>query len=370
MTCDFVSLATQGVQGLTPYQPGKPIEELERELGIQNIAKLASNENPLGPSAKVIEAIKAQFKDITRYPDGSGYILKQALSRHLNVDQEKITLGNGSNELLDLLAKAYLAPGLESIFSQYAFAVYPISTQAAGANAVVVPAKDWGHDLQGMLAAITDKTKIIFLANPNNPTGTWFNKAAFEAFIQQVPENVIVVLDEAYSEYVEEPDYPNGLDYLDQYPNLVVTRTFSKAYGLASLRVGYSISHPQVADVLNRIRNPFNVDSFALAAAVAVLDDKEYLAKSVQINRDGMKQITQAVTDLGLGYIPSVGNFVSVDFGKDTSQIYQALLEEGVIVRPMAAYKMPHFLRVSIGLPEENQRFIDALGSERVKAVL
>lgn len=370
MSCDFVSLATKGVQGLTPYQPGKPVDELERELGIQNIVKLASNENPLGPSPKALEAIKGQFEDLTRYPDGNGFLLKKAIAEHLGVAQDGIVLGNGSNDVLDLIAQAYLEPGCEAIFSEYAFAVYPIATQAAGATAVVTPANNWGHDLDAMVAAITEKTKVIFLANPNNPTGTWFTKSDFEGFIEQVPENVIVVLDEAYAEYVEEPEYPKGIEYLGEYSNLVVTRTYSKAYGLASLRVGYSISNPQIADVLNRIRSPFNVDSFALAAATAVMNDVEYIQKSVEINRKGMAQITLAMESLGLDYIPSVGNFVSVDFGKDAMPIYEALLREGVIVRPMAAYKMPTFLRVSIGLEEENARFIDALSSDAVKAVL
>lgn len=378
MTCDFVALATAGVQGLTPYQPGKPIAELERELGIQNIVKLASNENPLGPSEKVLAALKAQFNDLTRYPDGSGFVLKQALCDHLNeiattqssISPDQLTLGNGSNDTLNLIARAYLGPGREAIFSQHAFAVYPIATQAVGAKAVVTPARDWGHDLAAMQAAITADTRVIFLANPNNPTGTWFNRTEFEAFIKAVPENVIVVLDEAYFEYVEDPVYPDGLHYLDQHPNLIVTRTFSKAYGLASLRVGYSVSHPQIADVINRVRSPFNVDSFALAAATAALQDKDYIAESVALNRQGYQQMTTALAEKQLAFIPSVGNFISVDFGKDAAPVYEALLREGVIVRPVAGYQMPTFLRVSIGLPEENDRFIQALSAESVRAVL
>ncbi|MDX1696136.1 MAG: histidinol-phosphate transaminase, partial [Ketobacteraceae bacterium] len=352
MTCDYVALATEGVNGLTPYQPGKPIEELERELGISDIVKLASNENPLGPSESVLDALKRQFRNLTRYPDGSGYDLKQALSQHLQVEPDRLTLGNGSNDTLDLIARAYLAPGREAIYSEYAFAVYPISTQATGATPVVTPARDYGHDLSAMKAAITDRTRVIFLANPNNPTGTWFNRKTFEAFMEGVPEEVIVVLDEAYCEYVEDPTYPNGIEYLEKYPNLIVTRTFSKAYGLASLRVGYSVSHPQIADVINRVRNPFNVDSFALAGAVAALKDEDYIAESVALNRAGYQLITKAVTENQLNFIPSVGNFVSVDFGKDAKPIYEAFLREGVIVRPLAAYNMPNFLRVSIGLPE------------------
>ena len=365
MSCDFISLATPGVQGLTPYVPGKPIDELERELGISNIIKLASNENPLGPSANVLAALEAVKADLTRYPDGNGFTLKQALSAKLGVSAERITLGNGSNDVLDLIARAYLSPGDEAVFSQYGFAVYPISAQACGAKPVAVPAKDWGHDLEAMAAAITSKTKVVFIANPNNPTGTSFGKHEWEAFIAKVPEQVLVVLDEAYIEYVEDgSDALDGLDYLDAYPNLIVTRTFSKAYGLAALRVGYSLSYPQVANVLNRVRQPFNVDSFALAAATSVLDDHAYLARSRQVNREGMAQFVTGFKALGLDYIPSAGNFITVHFPGEGMEIYQRLLKEGVIVRPVANYGMPNSLRISIGLPEENQRCLAAL--ERV----
>ena len=362
MSCDFIALATPGVQGLTPYVPGKPVEELERELGIRNIIKLASNENPLGPSPKVLAALDEVKADLTRYPDGNGFKLKQSLAARLGVNSETITLGNGSNDVLDLIARAYLAPGDEAVFSQYAFAVYPISTQACGAKAVVTPAKDWGYDLQAMAQSITDKTKVVFIANPNNPTGTSFGRAEWEAFIGRVPESVLVVLDEAYIEYVDEAsDALNGLDYLDHHSNLIVTRTFSKAYGLAALRVGYSISHPQVANVLNRVRQPFNVDSFALAAANAVLEDEEYLQRSREINRQGMAQFMDGFRQLGLDYIPSAGNFITVHFTLAADSIYQKLLREGVIVRPVGNYGMPNSLRISIGLPEENQRCIDAI---------
>ncbi|MBA53249.1 MAG: histidinol-phosphate transaminase [Pseudomonadales bacterium] len=362
MSCDFIALATPGVQGLTPYVPGKPIEELERELGISNIIKLASNENPLGPSPKVLAALDQVKAELTRYPDGNGFQLKQALSAKLGVKPETITLGNGSNDVLDLIARAYLCPGDEAVFSQYAFAVYPISTQACGASAVVTPAKEWGHDLEAMAAAITDNTKLVFIANPNNPTGTSFGKAEWETFIQKVPESVLVVLDEAYIEYVDEgADALNGLDYLNRYPNLIVTRTFSKAYGLAALRVGYSLSHPQVANVLNRVRQPFNVDSFALAAATAVLGDQDYLARSRQVNSEGMAQYQAGFNKLGLDYIPSAGNFITVHFDTEGMGIYQKLLQEGVIVRPVANYGMANSLRISIGLPGENQRCLEAL---------
>ena len=361
MACDYIALAAQGVQGLSPYVPGKPVEELERELGIANIIKLASNENPLGPSPKVLAALEKVKADLTRYPDGNGFVLKQALSRHFDVAQHTITLGNGSNDVLEIIARAYLAPGDEAIYSQYAFAVYPIAVQAVGATAVVTPAVDYGHDLDAMAAAVTDKTKLIFIANPNNPSGTWFGKLQWETFMAKVPENVLVVLDEAYIEYVEDADALDGLHYIGRYPNLIVSRTFSKAYGLAGLRVGYCISHPQVANVLNRVRQPFNVDSFALAAATAALEDVEYLQCSRQNNRDGMRLLEDGFQNLGLDYIPSAGNFITVHFGRDAAPLYQALLREGVIVRPVANYGMPESLRVSIGLPAENRRFLDAL---------
>lgn len=361
MACDYIALAAQGVQKLTPYVPGKPVEELERELGISNIIKLASNENPLGPSPKVLAALDKVKADLTRYPDGNGFTLKQALARHLGVALDTITLGNGSNDVLEIIARAYLSPGDEAIYSQYAFAVYPISVQAVGATAVVTPAINYGHDLQAMAAAVTPKTKLIFIANPNNPTGTWFGKTEWEAFMAKVPESVLVVLDEAYIEYVEDSDALNGLDYGSRYPNLIVSRTFSKAYGLAGLRVGYCVSHPQVANILNRVRQPFNVDSFALAAATAVLDDADYLQRSRQINREGMQQLVQGFKKLELDYIPSAGNFITVHVDREAGPLYQALLREGVIVRPVANYGMPRSLRISIGLPAENARFLQAL---------
>ncbi|HVL00990.1 MAG TPA: histidinol-phosphate transaminase [Dongiaceae bacterium] len=361
MTCDYIALAAPGVQGLTPYVPGKPVEELERELGIRNIVKLASNENPLGPSPKVLAALEQVKAELTRYPDGNGFKLKQALAAKFALAMDSLTLGNGSNDVLEIIARAYLSPGDEAIYSQYAFAVYPISVQAVNATAVVTPALNYGHDLNAMAAAVTAKTKLIFIANPNNPTGTWFSKSEWEAFMAKVPERVLVVLDEAYIEYVDSSDALDGLQYVNRYPNLIVSRTFSKAYGLAGLRVGYCISHPQVANVLNRVRQPFNVDSFALAAATAVLDDADYLQRSRQVNRDGMRLLINGFKKLGLEYIPSAGNFITVHLNRDAGPVYQALLHEGVIVRPVANYGLPQALRISIGLPQENQRFLDAL---------
>ncbi|WP_286239764.1 histidinol-phosphate transaminase [Neptuniibacter halophilus] len=363
MSCDFISLAAPGVQNLSPYLPGKPPEELERELGLTDVVKLASNENPLGPSPRVVEAIEQQLAGICRYPDSGGYRLKQALAAKFSLQPEQLTLGNGSNDVLELVGRAYLQPGDEVIYSQYAFVVYSLVTQATGAKAVITPARDWGHDLAAMLAAITDKTRIIFLANPNNPTGTWLSEAQLTEFMDQVPERVLVVLDEAYTEYVDEPDFANGLVLQSRYSNLMVTRTFSKAYGLAGLRVGFAVSNPQIANILSRVRQPFNVNSLALVAAEVALADEAYLQQAVEINRQGMALYQTELARLGLDFIPSVGNFVSVDMGQDAMPLYQTMLEQGVIVRPVANYAMPQHLRISIGLPEENQRCLEALAN-------
>ncbi|HSC83098.1 MAG TPA: histidinol-phosphate transaminase [Pseudomonas sp.] len=363
MSCDFLARAVPGVQKLSPYVPGKPVDELARELNLDpaGIVKLASNENPLGPSPKALEAIRAELAELTRYPDGNGFELKTRLAARCGVSVAQVTLGNGSNDILDLVARAWLAPGLNAVFSQYAFAVYPIATQAVGAQGKVVPARDHGHDLEAMLAAIDGNTRVVFIANPNNPTGTWFGPDALEHFLARVPENVLVVLDEAYIEYAEGDELPDGLDYLARYPNLLVSRTFSKAYGLASLRVGYALSSPQVADVLNRVRAPFNVNSLALSAACAALEDADYLAESRRVNDAGMAQLEAGFVALGLSWIASKGNFIAVDFARDAAPINQALLQAGVIVRPVAGYGMPTFLRVSIGTQAENARFLDAL---------
>ena len=363
MSCDFLALAQPGVQKLSPYVPGKPVDELARELNLDpaGIVKLASNENPLGPGAKALAAIREELGELTRYPDGNGFILKSALAKRYGVEVAQVTLGNGSNDILDLVARAFLAPGLNAVFSQYAFAVYPISTQAVGAEGRSVPATEYGHDLPAMLAAIDENTRVVFIANPNNPTGTWFGLDALERFLSQVPVNVLVVLDEAYIEYAEGDELPDGMQYLARYPNLLVSRTFSKAYGLAALRVGYAICSAQIADVLNRVRQPFNVSSLALAAACAALEDDEYLAESRRLNDAGMLQLQEGLKALGLSWIASKGNFIAVDFARDTAAINQALLREGVIVRPVAGYGMPNFLRISIGLPAENARFLEAL---------
>jgi histidinol-phosphate aminotransferase len=360
MSCDYIKLAVPGVQGLQPYQPGKPIEELERELGVRDIIKLASNENPLGPSPRALQALPSTLADLHRYPDGGAYELKRALATKLGADAAQVTVGNGSNDVLELIARSYVQPGDEVVFSEHAFAVYPLVTLAVGGRPVVVPARDYGHDLDAMAAAVTERTKVIFIANPNNPTGTWLRRDALEAFIHRVPPRVIVVLDEAYFEYVAEADYPNGLQWLAQFPNLVVARTFSKIYGLAGLRIGYGVSHPQVADVLNRVRQPFNVNSVALAAALAALDDDLHVQASAVLNRRGLQQIADGLRALGLPFIPSVANFVTVEVG-DGAAVYQSLLRMGVIVRPIGNYGLPRHLRVSVGLEPENARFLATL---------
>lgn len=363
MSGDFLALAQPGVQQLSPYVPGKPVDELARELDIDpaTIVKLASNENPLGASPKALAAIREELAELTRYPDGNGFALKTLLAEQTGVQLNQVTLGNGSNDILELVARAYLAQGLNAVFSEHAFAVYPIVTQAIGATAHVVPAKDWGHDLPAMLGKIDKNTRVVFLANPNNPTGTWFSAEALNEFLQDVPERVLVVLDEAYIEYAEGSELPDGVEFLSAYPNLLVSRTFSKAYGLAALRVGYGLSSAVVADVLNRVRQPFNVNSLALAAACAALQDADYLAESRRLNEAGMEQLQDGFRELGLQWIPSKGNFIAVDLGQVAAPVYQGLLREGVIVRPVANYGMPNHLRITIGLPAENTRLLEAL---------
>lgn len=362
MSCDFLTLATAGVQKLQPYQPGKPMEELERELGLSEVIKLASNENPLGPGLMARAAVRAQIDELGRYPDGNGFALKHTLSQQTGVGTDTLTLGNGSNDVLELIVRAFCTPEHEVIFSQHAFAVYPIATQAVGAKAVVTPAVDWGHDLQAMADAITERTRIIFVANPNNPTGTWTSGEAIKSLLVTVPDDVLVVVDEAYREYVDEPQYPNCAKWVEHYPNLIVTRSFSKIYGLGGLRVGYAISNPLIADIINRVRQPFNVNNLAMVAAVAALRDEEHVAISIELNRVELARLTVAFTGMGLGYVPSVGNFVSVDLGRDALPVYDALLREGVIVRPIGGgYGMPNHLRVTVGLESENTRFLKAL---------
>jgi len=363
-TNPFLSIAAPGIAGLQPYLPGKPIAELERELGIRGSIKLASNENPLGPGRLAREAVQAALGDLGRYPDGGGFELRAALARRHGVDASAITLGNGSNDVLDLIARTFLQPGVESVFSEHAFAVYPISTQAVGATARVAAARAYGHDLDAMATLVSDRTRVVWIANPNNPTGTWVPAERLHAFIAAIPPTCVVVVDEAYTDYVEEPDFPDASRWVGDFPNLVVTRTFAKVHGLAALRVGYGVSDPRVADLLNRVRQPFNVNSLAQAAALAALDDAEHVAASVALNSEGMAELRAGCDRLGLGYIPSVGNFLTLDLGRPAAPVYEALLREGCITRPVANYGLPNHLRVTIGLQAENRRFLASL--ERV----
>ncbi len=359
---DFKKMAVPGVQKLNPYIPGKPISELERELGIKNIIKLASNENPLGPSPKGMAAIKDEMAELALYPDGNGFELKKVLAQKHGVDMSCITLGNGSNDVLVLLAEAFLTPEHNAIYSQFSFAVYPIAIQAVGAQHQMIDATSWeskmplGCDLPAMKAAINDKTRLIFIANPNNPTGSFLAKDELYDFIKSVPDHVIMVLDEAYLEYSPVDERVDGSEWLSEFDNLVITRTFSKAYGLAGFRVGYCLSHPDIANVLNRIRQPFNVNSLALAAATAAINDDEFLAKSMEVNAKGMKLLEDSCQKLGLRYVPSKGNFLLVDFAQDAMPIYQQMLELGVITRPVANYGLPNCLRITIGSETEMQR--------------
>lgn len=362
MTADFLGLANPGISSLSPYEPGKPVEELQRELGIRDVIKLASNENPNGPGERARGAARHALEEMHRYPDGSGYRLKQALSEHLGVGGECITLGNGSNDILELVARAWVAAGDEVIISEHAFAIYYLVTLACSARPVVTPARDYGHDLVAMADAVTDRTRVIFIANPNNPTGTWNPEAELDDLLARVPDHVLVVLDEAYFEYVEEEEYPNGLTRLQRHPNLIVTRTFSKIHGLAGLRIGYGVSSPEIADVLNRIRQPFNANAVALAAAEAALEDERYVEHSRDLNTTGLAQLAEGFQRLKLDWIPSVANFIAVDCGREAAPVYEALLREGVIVRPLTGAGMPRHLRVTTGLPGENDRFLKALG--------
>lgn len=360
---DATALALAGIRGLQPYQAGKPIEEVERELGITNIIKLASNENPLGVSQKVREALTAKITGLARYPDANGFYLKQAIAEKFAVRPQQITLGNGSNDVLELLARTFVTADNEVIYSQHAFVVYPLVTQAIGAKGIAVPARDFGHDLLAMRAAVTDKTKMIFVANPNNPTGTFIASDVLERFVASVPQHIFVVLDEAYSEYVPAAERASSLAWVEKYPNLVVSRTFSKAYGLAGLRSGFMVSHPSVADLMNRIRQPFNMNELALTASIAALQDDEFIERSVKVNQEGMKQLIDFCHHHALPFIPSYGNFLTIEVGPNAGAMYQKLLQKGVIVRPVAGYELPMHLRVSIGLPEENAAFCEAMAA-------
>lgn len=363
-TSFLIPPANQGIANIAPYQPGKPIDELKRELGLDDVVKLASNENPSGCSPKAKEAIIAALAEVGLYPDGNGFNLKQQISQQFGVNINQITLGNGSNDILELVARTFVATNDEVIYSKHAFAVYALATQAVGAVGIEVPAINYGHDLTAMAQAVTDKTRVIFIANPNNPTGTWFEESAFASFMQQVALNssrpVLVVLDEAYVEYF--PENFNSLKFLAQYPNLLISRTMSKAFGLASLRVGFALASSEITNLLNRVRQPFNVSSFALAAAVAALQDTQFIEHTRNLNKQGMAQLEQGFEKLGLTWIPSRANFLAVDVQRNGGEVFNAMLKKGVIVRPVGGpYAMPNHIRVSIGLATENARFLEAL---------
>jgi len=362
MSCDsFLSLATPGIQNLRPYQPGKPVAELEREYGITHAIKLASNENPLGPGSQVVEVLRAACdSELGRYPDGNGFGLKQALANRHQVEPSMLTLGNGSNDVLDLIARAFVEAGQGIAFCQHAFAVYPIATQAVNGVAQVIPVlANYDYDLQAISDTINDQTKVFFIANPNNPTGNSLNSTQLRTMLDNIPDNVIVVVDQAYLEYAG--DFPDAGEWLADYPNLIVTYTFSKAFGLAGLRVGYALSSAEIADVLNRVRQPFNVNSLALLAAETALQDGTHLQHSLNLNQSGMSLYEHAFTQMDLSWIPSAGNFITVDVGGDAAPVYASLLKLGVIVRPIANYGLPQHLRISIGLETENQTCINAL---------
>jgi len=354
------------IRAIAPYQAGKPISETAREYGLDeaSIVKLASNENPFGVPESARTAMAAAAAELGRYPDANGFELKAALAARYDVPAEWITLGNGSNDILEIAARAFVQTGESVVFSQYAFAIYALAAQGVGARGIAAPAQGYGHDLDAMRAAIAPDTRLIYIANPNNPTGTFIPAAQIEAFLDTVPANVAVVLDEAYNEYLEQKDQFESSAWVRKYPNLIVSRTFSKAYGLAGLRVGFAIAQPHVTDLMNRVRQPFNVNSLAQAAAIAALNDKAFLQKGFENNRAGYRQLTAAFEELGLEYVPSYGNFVLVKVGEDDgagARVNVALLRQGVIVRPVGAYGLPQWLRISIGLPQENAALLAAL---------
>jgi len=370
MTRDFrfSALAAPGVQALQPYVPGKPMSELEREYGVSNTLKLASNENPLGPSETVLAAMQAAAGQVRLYPDGAGHELKLRLAARHGVGPDQITLGNGSNDVLVLLAEAFLSADLEAVYDQHAFVVYSLAVQAVGAIARIAPSRSadhasqpLGHDPDAIRSACGPRTRLVYIANPNNPTGTWLDEAELRDLLEVLPADALLVLDEAYAEYVTEPAYPDSERLLAEYPNLVVTRSFSKAFGLAGLRIGYSVSDSAVAELLNRVRQPFNTNSIAQAAALAVLDDTEFLVQSQATNNSGLAQLQQGLAERGFAVPDSLGNFVLLDLGRPAGPVYEALLRAGIIVRPVANYGLPNHLRISVGLPEQNLRLLAEL---------
>lgn len=370
MSNSFTSLATAGVQQLKAYLPGKPVDELERELGISGSIKLASNENPLGPSPKAIKAIRDHCSTVNYYPDGSGFKLTNRIAEKHKIVPKCITLGNGSNDILELVARTFLTPESSAVYSEYSFAIYPLVVQAVGAKANIARANPathnimpHGHNPETMLSSIDNVTKVIFIANPNNPTGTWLDIDELKNLLDKIPENIIIVLDLAYIEYMDAILQPDIKNWLEIYPNLVVTRTFSKIYALAGLRIGYALSNPEIADLLNRVRQPFNTNALAQAAALVSLDDETHINKSVALNNAGKEYLQRELTSMQLKHLPTMGNFIAIDLGREAMPVYDSLLKQGVIVRPVANYNMPEYLRVTIGTMQQNERFITALAT-------
>ena len=360
---DLKKLVNKGIDGLSPYEPGKPIEDLERELGIKNAVKLASNENPVGPSPKIIDSIEKIVKETHRYPDGNATRLKAKISRKFNILENQVTVGNGSNDIIEFVARSFLGPNDSAVYSEHAFAVYPLVVRAVGAMGIEVPAKNFSHDLDAMLDSIEENTKLIFIANPNNPTGSFIEQSELLNFLEKVPEEIIVLLDQAYFEYSSFETSDLEFDVLERFPNLVISRSFSKAYGLAGFRVGYSVSSIEIADYLNRVRQPFNANSLALYAAEIALDDDQFIKKCLELNFEQKQILFNGLQASGFECLPSRANFISFDCGEDSNDAFNKLLLEGVIVRSLRVYKMPNFLRVSVGLPEENLTFLEKIKS-------
>ncbi len=358
---DLKKIVNKGINDLSPYEPGKPIEDLERELGIKNAVKLASNENPVGPSPRVLQSIENILKNTHRYPDGNATKLKEVIGRKFSVKPNQVTIGNGSNDIIEFIARSFLGTDDSAIYSEHAFAVYPLVVKAVGAEGIEVPAKNFSHDLDAMLNSIKSNTKIIFIANPNNPTGSFIGRAEILKFLDKVPEDIIVLLDQAYFDYSSFEDSDVDFDILNNFPNLVMSRSFSKAYGLAGFRIGYSVSSEDIANYLNRVRQPFNANSLALFAAEQAIEDEEFMNKCLQLNLEQKKVLYKGLESLGFHCLPSKGNFISFDCKEDSTGLFNRLLSQGVIVRTLGVYKMPNFLRVSVGLPEENLIFLEKL---------
>ena len=358
----LAALAPDYIRSIAAYQPGKPISDVARELGMQeaDIVKLASNENPLGASPKAMAAIQAALGDLAMYPDGGGFALKAAISKKYSVQPEQIILGNGSNDILELAARTFVKAGDSAVYSQHAFAVYPLATQAVGATGIEVLAKNFGNDLSAMLNAIRADTKMIFLANPNNPTGTFIPGAELRVFVQQVPTKVLVVLDEAYGEYLNDADVYDSVPWLADFPNVIISHTLSKAYGLAGLRIGFGLAHPQLIDLMNRVRQPFNVNHLAMVAAVAALGDDDFIRESRRVNDAGLSLLKTEFAKRNLPTIPAFGNFITFKID-NAKRVFESLLRQGVIVRPIAGYGLPDYLRVTIGTEVQNRRFLVAL---------